>query len=173
MPEHAAGCPKLRPASARQPLGPRWPALYRPCFRDRPTTDAEFSLSTERQLDPDEEDGRLVTAKDDGTATMQRNWPKPLVETLYLGRNEMGDGAMAALVALLGEGAMPNLETLELQRNQISDAGVAALASALRGGALPACTDIRLLGNPGSRAPVQEALASPERAAALARRQAE
>eukprot|EP00964_Phaeocystis_antarctica_P105263 scaffold70303_cov64-Phaeocystis_antarctica.AAC.6 len=24
---HAPGCPKLRPASANQPLGPRWPAL--------------------------------------------------------------------------------------------------------------------------------------------------
>ena len=24
---HASGCPKLRPASANQPLGPRWPAL--------------------------------------------------------------------------------------------------------------------------------------------------
>ena len=72
-------CPPTlrRPASARQPLGPRWPALYRPCFRDRPTTDAEFSLSAERQLDPDEGDGRLVTARDGGTDTMQRNWPKP------------------------------------------------------------------------------------------------
>ncbi len=26
-PEHASGCPKLRPASANQPLGPRWPAI--------------------------------------------------------------------------------------------------------------------------------------------------
>ena len=53
------------------PLPPPLPLLL------RPTTDAEFSLSTERQLDPDEEDGRLVTARDDGTETMQRNWPKP------------------------------------------------------------------------------------------------
>ena len=68
---------------------------------------------------------------------------------------------------------MPNLETLGLDSNQISDAGVAALASALRGGALPSCTEISLYGNPGSGAPVDEALASPERAAALARRQAE
>ena len=43
---------------------------------------------------------------------------------------------------------------------------------ALRGGALPACTEIYLGGNPGSDAPVHEALASPERAAALAERQA-
>ena len=26
MPDRAPGCPKLRPASAHQPLGPRWPA---------------------------------------------------------------------------------------------------------------------------------------------------
>ena len=36
----------------------------------------------------------------------------------------------------------------------------------------PACRNI-LAGNPGSGAPVKEALASPERAVALARRQAE
>ena len=85
----------------------------------------------------------------------------------------MGDGAMAALAALLEEGAMPNLTELDLDANQISDAGVAALASALRGGALPSCSTIGLSYNPGSDAPVDEALASPERAAALALRQAE
>ena len=71
------------------------------------------------------------------------------------------------------------LTTIALSSNQIADDGVAALASALRGGALPACTTIRLGGNPGSDdhdygdSKVKEALASPERAAALARRQAE
>ena len=68
---------------------------------------------------------------------------------------------------------LSELTFLNLNNNQISDAGVAALASALRGGALPSCTFIHLRGNPGSGAPVVEALASPERAAALARRQAE
>ena len=68
---------------------------------------------------------------------------------------------------------MPNLKVLGLEKNRISDAGVAALASALRGGALPSCTYIGLDDNPGSDAPVDEALASPERAAALALRQAE
>ena len=76
---------------------------------------------------------------------------------------------------------MPNLKVLDLGSNQISNNGVAALASALRGGALPACMNFYLEGNPGSDATslsdvdskVKEALASPERAAALARRQAE
>ena len=103
------------------------------------------------------------------------------VEALNLYGNQMGDGAAAALAALLGEGAMPNLEQLNLDSNQIADDGVAALASALRGGALPSCTKINLAGNPGSDSKgqgdvdskVKEALASPERAAALARRQAE
>ena len=125
------------------------------------------------------------------------------LEKLNLNSNKMGDGAMAALVALLEEGAMPNLEELDLRENQISDAGVealasalrggalpsctfldlndnkisdagfAALASALRGGALPSCTSIDVDYNPGSDAPVKEALASPERAAALARLQDE
>ena len=72
-----------------------------------------------------------------------------------------------------GEGVMPNLKVLNLSSNQISNEGVATLASALRGGALPLCRGIGLHGNPGSKAPVGEALASPERAAALARRQAE
>ena len=97
---------------------------------------------------------------------------------LILGDTKMGDGAMAALAALFEEGAMPKLEYLSLRGNQISDAGVAALASALRGGAMPSCTFIRLDGNPGSDAKVyddvdskvKEALASPERKAALARR---
>ena len=85
----------------------------------------------------------------------------------------MGDGAAAALAALLEEGAMPNLKELRLGRNQAatrrSNDGIAALASALQGGALPACTRILFDYNPASDAPVREALASPERAAALAR----
>ena len=108
-----------------------------------------------------------------------------VLRLLSLSDNQMGDGAAAALAALLGEGAMPNLKYLYLHSNQIGDDGVAALASALRGGALPSCTTIALRGNPGSDAEgnygadskvdskVKEALASPERAEALARRQAE
>jgi len=92
------------------------------------------------------------------------------VEFLNLNSNRMGDGAAAALAALLEEGAMPNLKDLKLYGNQISNDGVAALASALRGGALPSCTRIDLRDNPGSEAPVKRALASHERAAAVARR---
>ncbi len=94
------------------------------------------------------------------------------LETLSLESNRMGDGAAAALAALLEEGAMPNLKALYLNNNQIAEDGVTALASALRGGALPSCRGIGLGGNPGSDAPVKEALASPERAAALAQSRA-
>ena len=80
---------------------------------------------------------------------------------------------MSALASALRGGALPACITIHLDGNQIGDDGVAALASALRGGAMPTCTEIGLGGNPGSGAPVDEALASPERAAALARRQAE
>ena len=80
---------------------------------------------------------------------------------------------MSALASALRGGALPACTTIDLNNNQIGDAGVAALASALRGGALPACTEIGLYGNPGSSDPVDEALASSERAAAVAQRQAE
>ena len=98
------------------------------------------------------------------------------LEVLNLGDNKMGDGAVAALAALLEEGVMLKLEKLDFSCNQISDAGVAALACALQGGALPSCTKIYLSGNPCSRAPVDEVLAcGGTRAppATLARRQAE
>ena len=89
------------------------------------------------------------------------------LEKLDLAGNQMGDGAMAALTALVAEGTMPNLKQLYLSSNQISVAGIAALASALRGGAMPLCARILLDRNRGSEALVQKALASPERAAAL------
>ena len=64
------------------------------------------------------------------------------LKKLNLRSNKMGDSAVAALVALVEEGAMPNLKLLGIERTGISIAGVAALASALRGGALPSCTRI-------------------------------
>ena len=97
----------------------------------------------------------------------------PSLGELLLGNNQISDAGVAALASALRGGALPSCTYIGLDDNQISDAGVAALASALRGGALPSCTEIDLRGNPGSGAPVREALASPERAAALAQRQAE
>ena len=76
----------------------------------------------------------------------------------------------------------------DLNGNQIGDDGVAVLASALRGGALPACTANGEIGLDDTiqaqkrededslrtkTAQVDDALASPERATALARRQTE
>jgi len=90
-----------------------------------------------------------------------------------LSGNQIADRGVAALASALGGGALPACMLIGLSGNQIADDGVAALASALRGGALPACTEIYLDENPGSDAPVQEALTSPERAAALAQCQAE
>ena len=97
----------------------------------------------------------------------------PNLKRLFLNNNQIGDDGVAALASALRGGALPACTRIYLHRNQIGDDGVAALASALRGGALPSCTAISLFGNPGSDAPVKETLVSPERAAALARRQAE
>ena len=94
----------------------------------------------------------------------------PNLKRLDLFGNQIADDGVAALASALRGGAMPSCTEIYLSHNQISDDGVAALASALRGGALPACTKIDLNSNPGSGDPVKEALASPERAAALARR---
>ena len=93
----------------------------------------------------------------------------------------LDDGVDIGLAADLIVGATQRVLRTTVLRTTVPGAGaprtgpvdVAALASALRGGALPSCTAIYLDGNPGSGAPVDEALASPERAAALARRQAE
>ena len=114
-------------------------------------------------------------------ASALRGGALPACTTIDLNNNQIGDAGVAALASALRDGALPACTTIYLSRNQIGDDGVAALASALRGGALPACTTIYLHGNPGSDAKnyddvdskVKEALASPERAAALARRQAE
>ena len=108
-----------------------------------------------------------------------------LVE-LGLDDNALTHEGVHALVVALSRGALPSCERIFLNNNQISDAGMATLASALRAGALPSCEHIALGDNPGSGEGVDEdgdpngtcplvdeALASPERAAALALRQAE
>ena len=94
----------------------------------------------------------------------------PSLKELHLWNNQISDAGVAALASALRGGAMPSCKELHLFNNQISDAGFGALATALRGGEMPSCTFVGLHGNPGSDAPVQEALASPERAAALAQR---
>jgi len=106
-------------------------------------------------------------------ASALRGGALPSCTFIDLSNNQISDAGVAALASALKGGALPSCTFINLGRNQISDAGVAALASALRGGALPSCKMISILDNPGSDAPVDEALASPERAAALARRQAE
>ena len=50
------------------------------------------------------------------------------------------------------------MERLYLRNNAISDAGMRELAAAVARGGLPKC-NIGLYGNPGSDAPVREALA--------------
>ena len=80
---------------------------------------------------------------------------------LYFSYNKLGDGFVTALVALLDEGSLANVERLWLDNNAISDAGMRELAAAVARGGLPKCTDLDLGRgtNPGSRAPVQQALA--------------
>ena len=100
----------------------------------------------------------------------------PNLKRLHLDDNQIGDAGVTALASALQGGALPSCTFFALANNQISDRGVIAFASALREGALPSCTKtgwggIMLNYNPGSDAPVEEALASRERAAALARRQ--
>ena len=81
------------------------------------------------------------------------------VKRLVLQSNAFTATGWDLLAEVVGrEGAMPKLKTLYLERNRIGEAGMAALASAVRGGALPSCKTIYLGGNPGSAAPVQEAL---------------
>ena len=100
-------------------------------------------------------------------ASALRGGALPSCTTIYLHSNQISDAGVAALASALRGGAMPSCKELHLFNNQISDAGFGALATALRGGEMPSCTFVGLHGNPGSDAPVQEALASPERAAAL------
>ena len=51
------------------------------------------------------------------------------------------------------------MEALGLSQNAISDAGMRELAAAVARGGLPKCMNLRLDSNPGSGAPVEQALA--------------
>ena len=78
--------------------------------------------------------------------------------TLGLGFNQLGDGFVTSFVALLDEGGLAGVETLALPCNAISEQGMQELAAAIARGGLPSCTWINLDDNPGSAAPVEEAL---------------
>ena len=70
----------------------------------------------------------------------------------------MGDATVSHLVDLVNQNGLASLECLSLGSNNISDEGLRSLASAVARGGLPSCRSIELAGNPGSAAPVQEAL---------------
>ena len=94
------------------------------------------------------------------------------LKKLHLASNTLGDGFVTALVALLDEGGLANVETLYLHSNAISDAGMRELAAAVARGGLPKCTKLGYFGlalsnNPGSDAPVQDALAQRKNSDAL------
>ena len=80
------------------------------------------------------------------------------LKVLNLSGNKLGDGFVTSFVALLDEGGLAGVETLSLRDNAISEQGMQELAAAIARGGLPSCTDIVLGGNPGSAAPVEEAL---------------
>ena len=65
-PEHASGCPKLRPASANPPLGPRWPAIQALVFEIGARAGAKDAkgrtpLLLARQLDRGKGDAKLLS----------------------------------------------------------------------------------------------------------------
>lgn len=66
---------------------------------------------------------------------------------LLLGRNQMGDEAMAVLSGVSARGALASLKRLALNSNQIGDTGMSALAGACANGALPALKAIDLQDN--------------------------
>ena len=68
-------------------------------------------------------------------------------------------GVRNLLPTLLDKGGLANLETLALFDNAITNAGMLELANAIARGGLPRCWGITLRGNPGSPAPVKQAIA--------------
>ena len=80
------------------------------------------------------------------------------LKLLDLKANRLGDATVNHLVDLVNQNGLADLECLSLGSNNISDEGLRSLASAVARGGLPSCRSIELAGNPGSAAPVQEAL---------------
>ena len=62
-------------------------------------------------------------------------------------------------VAASSDTSAPASPPLAAALDAISDAGMRELAAAVARGGLPKCTVLALAGNPGSDAPVQQALA--------------
>ena len=89
------------------------------------------------------------------------------LKKLYLNSNQLGDEFVKLLVALLDKGGLANLETLALFDNAITNAGMLELANAIARGGLPRCWGITLRGNPGSPAPVKQAIAQRTNSEAL------
>ena len=74
----------------------------------------------------------------------------------------LDDNDCKVIAQLLRSGALDKVEFLYVYNNQIGDDGIKALADALTSssGALASCQQIALNDNPGSDAPVKEALAA-------------
>ena len=60
----------------------------------------------------------------------------PVLETLFLNDNEIGDAGLTSFSGALARGALPNLVKLFLDNNQIGDEGMKSLSEALDSGAL-------------------------------------
>ena len=98
---------------------------------------------------------------DDGVRALARalaGGALPSLEELNLFNNRIGDIGASALADAAAGGALREVRRLRLDNNKIGTAGVAALATAIGGGAMPKLEDVGLRGNPGDRAPVEEAL---------------
>ena len=98
---------------------------------------------------------------------------------LSLPGNRIGDDGMCTLAKALTMGvdggatracahklmALPECERVSLSYNEIGEVGIQSLAAALLKGALPSCangTNIFVAANPGSAAPVRDALVERE-----------
>jgi len=78
---------------------------------------------------------------------------------LDLDNNQIGDVGMAEFSRAIASGSLRNLTWLDLDENEIGDAGMAKFSRAIASGSLPSLQIAYLSLNPGSGAPVQEALA--------------
>ena len=108
------------------------------------------------------------------------------LQKLWLTGNQIGDAGMSAFAGAIASGSMAkigilrldsneiddkginafadtsasmaNLRIMRLDSNEIGDAGMSALAGAIASGSLPALRDVDMIANPGSDAPVRQAI---------------